>query len=59
MQSIETKNNAVSRVTTDKGTIDCEIFVNSAGQVQLMYMTCMISYTVALKICCNFRFFFV
>ena len=32
VQGIETKNNAVSRVTTDKGTIDCEIFVNSAGQ---------------------------
>ncbi|CAB3993588.1 FAD-dependent oxidoreductase [Paramuricea clavata] len=32
VQSIETKNNAVSSVTTDKGTIDCEIFVNCAGQ---------------------------
>jgi glycine/D-amino acid oxidase-like deaminating enzyme len=33
VQNIETKDNAVSRVTTDKGTIDCEIFVNCAGQV--------------------------
>ncbi len=33
VQGIETKNNAVSSVTTDKGTIDCEIFVNCAGQV--------------------------
>lgn len=33
VQNIQTKNNAVSSVVTDKGTIDCEIFVNCTGQV--------------------------
>ena len=33
VQNIHTKNNAVPSVITDKGTIDCEIFVNCTGQV--------------------------
>ena len=34
VESIQTKNNAISSVTTNKGAIDCEIFVNCAGQVR-------------------------
>lgn len=37
VESIQTKNNAVSSVTTDKGNINCEIFVNCAGLVGMRY----------------------
>ena len=33
VESINTKNNMVSSVTTNKGEISCEIFINCAGQV--------------------------
>ncbi|XP_028392867.1 pyruvate dehydrogenase phosphatase regulatory subunit, mitochondrial-like isoform X2 [Dendronephthya gigantea] len=32
VESIQTKNNTISSITTNKGKIDCEIFVNCAGQ---------------------------